>query len=242
MLNEFEKNELEKVQQEVRYMEQVPEHLKANKEFMLEAIKISWCTMYFAAPELKDNEEFVLTAIAIDPDVYMHISDRLKDNEKITSLAIKESHVLYFHASDRLKYDGKFKNNTLKTNSWYPWIKLNKVLKNNFWEGLGDTFSIMHGDYALLKKWNGNEVDPNQLKYGLVDITFIPQLSNTLLNYGMPCTPSVDNPFKYVGLRHNTSILEDISKYLGLGLQFLRFTMAATATIMVLPLLLWSIY
>ncbi|WP_392536881.1 hypothetical protein [Legionella sp. 227] len=127
----------------------------------------------------------------------------------------------------------------MKINSWYPWIKLNKVIKNNFFEGISDTFAIMYGDYGILKKIYGRELDPNQLKHGLIDITLLPQLSNVLINYGLPSRQRSDNPFIYIRdeERWNDSIiLRNISCCIGFGLQFLRFAMAAAATLMVLPL------
>ncbi|HHF7349533.1 TPA: DUF4116 domain-containing protein [Legionella feeleii] len=239
MLETFQKDELEKVRQDVGYLAQVSEDLKTHEEFMLEAIKISSLAMRYAAPQLKDKEGFVLAAIEIDCDAYMYISDRLKDSERVTSAAIRKKPSLYFYASERLQADEDYKNNTLKINSWYPWIKLHKVLKNNFWEGLKDTFSIMYGDYGILKKINGAELDPNQLKYGLVDITLIPQLSNFLINYGMPGKPLSSNPFRYARDEerwNDAVVLRSISACIGFGLQFLRFAMAAAATLMVLPI------
>ncbi|MCW8407496.1 DUF4116 domain-containing protein [Legionella sp. PATHC035] len=239
MLDEFQKSELEKVRQKVEYLADASEDLKAHEEFMLEAIKISSFAMYYANPQLKDKEGFVLAAIAIDCDSYVHISDRLKDSERVASVAIRKKPSLYFYSSERLRADEDYKNNTLKINSWYPWIKLNKVLKNNFWEGLKDTFSIMYGDYGILKKIDGGELDPNQLKYGLIDITLIPQLSNFLINYGMPSRPKNDNPFKYVRDEERWNdkvILRNISCCIGFGLQFLRLTMAAAATLIVFPI------
>ncbi|STX44233.1 Uncharacterised protein [Legionella donaldsonii] len=238
MLDAFQKSELEKIRQNTGYLAQLSGNLIAHEEFMLEAIKISALAMHYADPQLQDKEGFVLAAIEIDCDAYRYISDRLKDSERVTFAAIRKKPSLYFYSSERLQADEDYKNNTLKINSWYPWIKLHKVLKNNFWEGLQDAFSIMYGDYGILKKINGNELDPNQLKHGLVDITLIPQLSNVLINYGMPGKPLSTNPFKYARDEerwNDAALLRSISACIGFGLQFLRLAMAAAATLMVLP-------
>ncbi|KTD67826.1 hypothetical protein Lste_0984 [Legionella steelei] len=238
MLSKFELEELEKVKGHIALLQNTPEDLKANETFMLEAIKLNPYAMRYAAPILKKKESFALKAIAINCRSYIYLDVTLQDRENITAFAIRQDHSLYFYASDRLKTDEHFKINALKINSWHPWIKLNKVIKNNFLEGLDDTFAIMYGDYGILKKINGAELDPNQLKHGLIDITLLPQISNFLINYGMPGKQSTDNPFKYVrdAERWNdATMLRSIACFIGFGLQFLRFAMAAAATLMVLP-------
>ncbi|MCW8400848.1 DUF4116 domain-containing protein [Legionella sp. PATHC038] len=239
MLSKFEEQELEKIKHNIALLKDIPEELKANEAFMLEAVKISSFAMDYAAPTLKNKESFVLKAILINCNSYIYISDNLKDRENITSLAIRKEPKLYFYASSRLKADEYFKNTALKINSWYPWIKLNKLIKNNFIEGISDTFAIIYGDYGILKKIYGRELDPNQLKHGLIDITLIPQLSGVLINYGLPSMQRSENPFIYIRdeERWNDSIiLRNISCCVGFGLQFLRFALAAAATLMVLPL------
>ena len=240
MLNALQRAELEKIKQNFEDIVNTPPELMANEEFMLEAIRISSFAMHYATPELQDKESFVLQALAINCDAYRHISPRLKDKEEVTAVAIRKDHRLYFDASERLKTDENYKNRTLKTNSWYPLIRLNKVLKNNFSEGVQDTFSLMFGDYGITTKIDGGELDPNRLKHGFVDITFIPQLANFCINYGMPSQQMSNNPFRYVTDEEKWAekrTLRYISTSLGFSLEFVRFGMASLATLAVLPVI-----
>lgn len=125
-----------------------------------------------------------------------------------------------------------------KTNSWLPIIKLNKLLKNNLLDGIKDTFAIMYGDYGIATKFDGGELSSNRLKYGLVDITLIPLISNVLINYGYPAKPSPSNPFKFI--RDETKwddkrMLRNIAGGIGIGLQVVRWGFALLATLIALP-------
>lgn len=239
MLDEFQKRELEKVKNDPTLIQDASEKLKANEEFMLEVIRFSASAMTHAAPELQNKKSFVLAAIALKGRAYCYALDKWKDDESVTRFAVRKDPVFLFSASERLKADEDFKTNALKINSWYPWIRLNKFIKNNFFEGLGDTFAIMYGNYGILEKMDGKEFDPNILKHGLIDIILIPQLSNFLINYGAPTKPCDGNPFRYAAdneRRKDATILRNISLAIGFGLQFLRFAMAAAATVMVIPI------
>jgi hypothetical protein len=97
----------------------------------------------------------------------------------------------------------------------------------------------MYGNYGITTKLDGGELSSNRLKYGLIDITLIPQLSNALINYGLPNKLSTSNPFRYLrddsrwddnpGLRRAAYLI-------GMGLQVLRFGMVFLATLVVFPL------
>ena len=239
MLNKFQKQELEKIKNKIMQIEDASQESKANEEFMLEAIRLSAFAMAHADPELQNKKSFVLAAIEINCLAYIHALDKWKDDESVTRFTVRKDPYLLFYASKRLKTDEDFRTNALKINSWYPWIRLNKVIKNNFFEGLSDTFEIMYGDYGILEKLDGAELDPNKLKHGLIDITLIPQLSNFLINYGAPTKPCSNNPFRYVVDKerlNEATLLRNISSAIGFGLQFLRFAMAAATTVMVLPI------
>ncbi|WP_131793972.1 DUF4116 domain-containing protein [Fluoribacter gormanii] len=239
MLDGFQQQELEKIKNDPMLIKDAPKALKANEEFMLEVIRLSAFAMAHAAPELQNKKSFVLAAIALNARAYISTLDKWRDNERVTRCAVRKDPVFLFAASERLKADEDFKINALKINSWYPWIRFNKFIKNNFFEGLGDTFAIMYGNYGILEKMDGKEFDPNILKYGFTDITLIPQLSNFLINYGAPTKPCYGNPFRYAvdnERRKDATILRNISLAIGFGLQFLRFAMAAAATILVIPI------
>ncbi|PWY57678.1 type III secretion system effector protein [Legionella qingyii] len=239
MLDGFQQQELEKIKNDPMLIKDAPEELKANEEFMLEVIRLSAFAMAHVAPELQNKKSFVLAAIALNGWAYNYTLDKWRDNESVTRFAVRKDPVFLFAASERLMADEDFKTNALKINSWYPWIRLNKFIKNNFFEGLGDTFAIMYGNYGILEKLDGKEFDPNILKHGLIDITLIPQLSNFLINYGAPTKPCYGNPFRYAAdneKRKDATIIRNISLAIGFGLQFLRFAMAAAATVMVLPI------
>lgn len=238
MLTELQLAELERIKEKFELLASTPPENLIHEEFMLAAIRINPLAMLHADLKLRDNDSFVLAALAINCDVYAYISDSLKDKEEVTAVAIRKDPRFYFGASERLKTDENYKNKTLKTNSWYPLIRLNKVLKNNFSEGMHDTFSIMLGDYGITTKMIGGELDPNQLKHGFVDITFVPQLANFLINYGLPSKPMSSNPFKFVKDQERANdkrTLRNISTSLGFGLELVRYGMASLATLIVLP-------
>ncbi|KTC91214.1 DUF4116 domain-containing protein [Fluoribacter dumoffii] len=239
MLNKYQIQELEKIVANPQLLKDVPEDLRTNREFLLLAIKRNSFVTAHVVPELLNDEDFALTAVLYNPNAYAFLPAKFKDNENITIMAVRQSPPLYFYASERLQADEDFKIKCLKTNSWYPLIKLNKVIKNNFYEGVKDTFKIMYGDYGIIEKLDGNVPHPNQLKHGLVDITMIPQLANFLLNYGLPHKTKIDNPFKYVKDDEkwkDAVILRTISCFLGLGLQCVRLGMAVAATAISLPI------
>ncbi|WP_454783347.1 DUF4116 domain-containing protein [Legionella sp. WA2022007384] len=239
MLAPLQKQELEKIKNKIIQIQDVSQELKANEEFMLEVIRLYPSAIAHADPALKNKKSFVLAAIEINGWAYVYALDKWKDDENVTCFAVRKASRFLFYASDRLKADENFKINALKINSWYPWIRLNKVIKNNFFEGLSDTFAIMYGNYGIFDKMDGKEFDPNRLKHGLIDITLIPQLSNFLINYGVPSKPCSANPFRYALDKeklNEATLLRNISSFIGFGLQFLRFAMAAAATVMVLPI------
>lgn len=239
MLNSFKLNELEKIKLNLDSLENMSDELKADAEFMLEAVKHHPYVLRYAAPELTDNKQFILDAIRINSESFKFASAKLQDDEEVVFAASQQESNLFNWASERLKANDDFKIHATKQTSWYPWINSTTIIKNNFFEGIKSTFAIMYGNDGILKKLDGQEVDPNALKYGLINITFIPQVSNFLINYGYPSKPAQSNPFRYVRdeeRRNNLTLIRHFAGIIGLGLQVLRYAMAALATIMVLPL------
>ncbi|RUR09221.1 DUF4116 domain-containing protein [Legionella sp. km772] len=219
---------------------QLPQELTENQEFILKALEITPNVWRQVSPKLKSNKQFMLLAIEQNSNAFIFgASDELRDDEEVALAAVKKNSALLFYVSDRLKRDESFKDKATKRNSWFPIIKFNKLMKNNFFEGITDTFAIMLGDYGLLTKMDGGELSSNRYKYGLVDLTLIPLISNALINYGFPNKPSITNPFRFVRDEEkwdSNQLLRGIALGLGFGLQVVRLGLALLATLMVLPI------
>lgn len=230
----------------LKQIEEAPTHevpispdLAEDSEFILAAVKISVNMWVHVSPKLKSNKPFMLLAIEQDSHAFRWASDDLRDDDDVAFAAVKKDSHLLFIVSDRLKQDGSFKDRATKLNSWFPIIRAKKLIKNNVFEGISDTFAIMYGDYGILTKLDGGELSSNRLKYGVVDLTLIPQISNVLINYGQPGVFSTDNPFKYVRDQNRWNdkpLLRYTAMVIGYGLQIVRLGMALLATAFVLPL------
>lgn len=219
---------------------QLTDELSGDGEFILEALKITPNVWDKVSNKLKSNKKFMLLAIEQDSDAFIFgASEELKNDEEVALSAVRKDSKLLFYVSDRLKIDESFKDKATKTNSWFPILRFNKFLKNSFSDGVSDTFAIMLGDYGLLTKMDGAEFSSNRYKYGLVDLTLIPLLSNALINYGLPNRPSTNNPFRYIRDEtrwNDMQFLRNIALGIGFGLQAIRLGLAGVATLMVLPI------
>lgn len=238
-LTDYKLSILKKIQENPNKVPVLSKELTEDGEFILEATKLSANVWSQASAKLKLNKPFMLLAIEQESSAFIYgASEELRDDDDVALAACKKDSALFFYVSDRLKTES-FKDKATKSNSWYPLIKFNKVIKNNLAEGVLDTFALMYGNYGITTKLDGGELSSNRLKYGLVDITLIPQLSNALINYGLPNKLSTSNPFRYLrddsrwddnpGLRRAAYLI-------GMGLQVLRFGMAFLATLVVFPL------
>lgn len=214
--------------------------LAEDPEFILAAVKVSVNMWSQVSPKLRSNKPFILLAIEQNSNAFLYgASDKLRDDDDVAYAAVRKDRSLLFNVSDRLKQDESFKDRATKLNSWFPIIRVKKLLKNNLYEGIADTFAIMYGDYGIVTKLDGGELSSNRLKYGVVDLTLIPQISNALINYGQPGVFSTSNPFRFVRDKSrwdDKPWLRFPAMVIGYVLQAIRLGMALLATALVLPI------
>ena len=90
-------------------LENVPEHILADKDFMIKAVKRNGFALKYASDELKNDAEVVLDAIEGDVDHFAKslefASDELKDDKTIVMTAVSRYGEALCFASDRLKRD-----------------------------------------------------------------------------------------------------------------------------------------
>ncbi|MFJ1270132.1 DUF4116 domain-containing protein [Legionella lytica] len=226
---------LEELKNNTDNVPQFTQELSDDAEFLLEALNITVNVLPQVSRRLRENKEFMLLAIEKKSYAFVYASEELQDDEEVVLAALKKDSSLIFHASDRLKADESFMIKATKRNSWFPIIKFSKLLKNNLLEGISDTFAIMYGDYCIATRLDGGEISFNRLKYGLVDMTLIPLISNAFINYGYPAKLRT---FRYMRDEENFDdkrILRNMVGAIGIGLQAIRWALAFLATVIAIP-------
>ena len=92
-------------------LENAPEHILADKDFMIKAVKRNGLTLKYASDELKNDAEVVLAAIeggdvcGYFAEALEFASDELKDDKSIVMAAVSRRGEALRFASDRLRCD-----------------------------------------------------------------------------------------------------------------------------------------
>ena len=98
-------------QDDAQELENAPEHILADKDFMIKAVKRNGFTLKYASDELKNDAEVVLAAInggdewGCSAKALEFASDELKDDKSIVMTAVSRHSEALCFASDRLRCD-----------------------------------------------------------------------------------------------------------------------------------------
>lgn len=211
---------------------------RSDEDFILAIINIHPRFITWANPNLRKSRQFIKRAVSQTPSCYEWLEPTWLDDEVITSYAIKQDPIVYRGASMRLLRDEMFRVRHFKTNSWFRFPTLEKIHQNSFWQSINDAFSLMHGNHGYYNKFTGGLVDPNELYYGLVDITGLSFIAKRFLDFGMPLRPSRRNVFRYCqdDSRTNLKFLRTIAATIGILLKLTELLIALTLTITLVPL------
>ena len=79
-------------------LQYVPSRFRADKEIILEAVKLSGHALVYASDTLKNDQDVVTVAIMSGPRCLKYASDTLKDDKDIVMAAIAGYQVVLGHA------------------------------------------------------------------------------------------------------------------------------------------------
>lgn len=88
-----------------------------NKQFMLEAIKndATWVLAY-ASQRLLADKELILEAVKVDGQIFYYASAELRDDKEVAMLAVSNKWLILKYASKRLRGDKDIAMLALKQN------------------------------------------------------------------------------------------------------------------------------
>ncbi|MCA0403266.1 MAG: DUF4116 domain-containing protein, partial [Proteobacteria bacterium] len=237
LFNKCQLDLLEKIKNNPANPPLLPQELQEDEEFLLEALKLNERIWEQISPSLKLDKTFILLAIEQNCSVFKMLSSVFKDDAEIALSAVIKLPTLLSDVSDRLKTNEAFKDKATKNNSWFPWFRFEKFIKNTFWEGVADAFALMYGNQGLMNKLNDKKFHSNELKYGLVDLLLFPALSKFLINWGYPTKPSINDNliFEVQSIRKDYHFINLYVLAMGAGLQVMRLAYTILATLAVTP-------
>jgi Domain of unknown function (DUF4116) len=125
----FIKNLIKKQPRSLWYLD--PLH-KANKELVIEAIKLDGMAILDVGPEYLHDKEIILLALKTYPEVYTRLPHELKTDHDIAHAVLEKSPNLYEHLDNSLKLDRAFKMKALRNSGlllkYLPLIDQNDAL------------------------------------------------------------------------------------------------------------------
>ena len=92
------------------------EQLKNDREFMLEAVKLTGRALYYASEQLKNDREFILEAVKLNGYALAYASEQFKNDREIVFEAVKQNGHALAYASEQLRNDREIVVEAVKQN------------------------------------------------------------------------------------------------------------------------------
>ena len=114
-------------------------------------------------------------------------------------------------------------------------MKIVRIFRNTFTEGLNDTFAIFMGNHGLLSRFNGKL---SKYQFGLLDLTLLPLIGASLVQFGFPVKLRENSMERVVKDETKSGFFRGVIGAIGLAIEATKTVFAGLLTLMVSPIVL----